>query len=362
MIQHHSAHANSSRLKVIFAHVLLWLVFWVISVFAYPKMLNGDIQFLESFIHQLFFLTGKIILTYWTLYFLFPKFFAKRKYWTFALLLILSVIGAGLLQRGINYFYYRYIYDVYFNVNREPLKLSYWVGSAIIQTIFVTYPPAVIALCIKAFDEWFRTQRRIQKAENEQLYSELKYLQAQIHPHFFFNTLNNLYGLALAKSDEAPGLILKLSDMMRYILYQTNVPSIGLEKELHHLHNYIELEKIRYKDNFDIFFKQRGPLHEVSVAPLLLLPFVENAFKHGFSESMQNAYISIDIDVSENVFLFSVENSLPVTTKNTEIETGLGLKNVMRRLELLYPGSYTLKLHKGDDSYRVELSLPKVRS
>jgi len=347
-------------IKKINFHILFWLIFWTISAFAYPKVQNGEIRYAESFTHQLFYLVAKIALTYWTLYFLFPKFFAKKKYWTFAFLFIVSVIAAGLLQRVINlYIYYQYVYEYFFNPKHEPLNLTYWVSSPVIQTIFITYPPAVIALCIKAFDEWFRGQRRIREAEKEQLYSELKYLQAQIHPHFFFNTLNNLYGLALAKSDAAPVLILKLSDLMKYILYETNVPRVPLEKEIRHLHNYMELEKIRYKDNFDIFFKQRGDISKTSIAPLLLLPFVENAFKHGFSESMQNAWISIDVEVSDDTFSFSVENSLPVNTKTSEIVTGLGLKNVMRRLDLLYPGSHELKIKNENNSYSVRLILQK---
>lgn len=347
-------------------HIAFWATFWIISSLAFPMSQKDNrldfIDYVESFTRQLFFLVGKIALTYWTLNFLFPRFFRQKKYLLFAVLFILSLIVATLLQRTINLFiYYPYIYRPFFD---EGIKLdfTFWAFTLIIQTLLITYPPVIIALCVKAFYEWYQDQRRLKETEKEQLYSELKYLQAQIHPHFFFNTLNNLYGLALAKSDSAPVLILKLSDLMRYMLYETNVSSVPLEKEIHHLQNYIELEKIRYKNNFDIFFKQRGDIHETNIAPLLLLPFVENAFKHGFSESMKDAWISIDMDATEDIFSFNVENSVPVNGENNDVEKGLGLKNVTRRLDLLYPDNYQLTIDKKDHLFSINLSLPKQKN
>ncbi len=274
------------------------------------------------------------------------------------------MVVVALLQRAINLFiYYPYVYHYFFD---KGVKQSYefWDFVVITQTLLMyTYPTAIIALCAKIILQWYQSQRKLKEAENEQLYSELKYLQSQIHPHFFFNTLNNLYGLALAKSDATPELILKLSDLMRYMLYETNVSTVPLVKETQHIQNYIELEKIRYKNGFDIFFKQRGDITKTNVAPLLLLPFVENAFKHGFSESMEDAWISIDLDVKENILFFKVENSFPVNnSEKPEIEKGLGLKNVRRRLDLLYLNNYELTLTKTDHLYSVHLAIPNLNN
>ena len=142
------------------------------------------------------------------------------------------------------------------------------------------------------------------------------------------------------------------------MLYEANVSYVPLKKEIHHLENYIELEKIRYKSGFDIFFKQRGEITKTKIAPLLLLPFVENAFKHGFSESMVDAWISIDLEVKGNSLFLKVENSLPEENLNSfETEKGLGLKNVRRRLDLLYSENYELAFTKTDHIHSVNLAI-----
>ncbi|HYF31254.1 MAG TPA: histidine kinase [Chitinophagaceae bacterium] len=328
----------------------------VVTTLAYPTMSGGKTNYFESFLHNSFFLIGQIIIAYWTVYFLFPRFFLKRKYFLFFASFIVSLILITLFQRMINlYVYYVYIFRL-FDKTTE-VTFNYWSFTFIVQTLLRMYPTAVIILCVKLVHHWYQSQQQLKETEKEQLRSELKFLQSQIHPHFFFNTLNNLYGLALSKSEAAPALILKLSDLMRYMLYEANVPSAPLTKEIHHIENYIEIEKIRYKEGFDIFFKKRGDLENFSIAPLLLLPFVENAFKHGFSESMRNAWISIDLEVDNNMLTFTVENSCAVVNDKP---AGLGLKNVDRRLKLLYLDNYQLTIQNSDHHHLVHLNVPKL--
>ena len=192
MIINLKAGTDRHWLKTTYLHLLFWLSFWIISAFAYPKFQDGRFNYLESFTYQFFYLFGKILLTYWTLFVLFPKLFVTKKYWTFGLLFFLSLVAASLLQRAINlYIYYQYIYSHYFHTTAEPINYTFWVRTPIIQTILVTYPPAVVALCAKAIYEWYKGQSRLKEAEKEQLYSELRFLQAQIHPHFFLNTTSH---------------------------------------------------------------------------------------------------------------------------------------------------------------------------
>jgi len=339
--------------------VIFWILLWLVSALAYPlAMETKDPNYIEPLTRQLFFLIGKIALTYWSVYFLFPRFFTRRRYVAFVISFLISLLVATALQRLINFeIYYPYIYLKLIDTPLD-LNLMFWELTPIIQTILVIYPPAVIALFAKAVKQWYDSQNKLKEIEKTQLYSELKYLQAQIHPHFFFNTLNNLYGLTRMKSDLAPDIILKLSSLMRYMLYETNVPEVSLKKECSHLMDYIELEKIRYKDGFDILFKQRGDINNTLIPPLLLLPFIENAFKHGFSESVENAWISIDLEEKDNSLYFRIENSTPFINLKKENIKGLGIPNTRRRLDLLYKTNYDLKIDADGNTYHVQLRIP----
>ncbi len=184
---------------------------------------------------------------------------------------------------------------------------------------------------------------------------ELAYLKNQIHPHFLFNTLNTIYGFALKKSEDTPEIILKLSSLLDYILYQTNKQEVSLIEELKHIEDYIDLERIRFKDTLSIIFTKEIETQVVKVAPMLLLPFVENAFKHG---TIINGFLNVimDISVSETELNFKIKNTF---TPN-ESRDGLGLKNIKERLELLYPENYDLKIDKTSDWYEVHLKLKHV--
>jgi LytS/YehU family sensor histidine kinase len=188
--------------------------------------------------------------------------------------------------------------------------------------------------------------------------AELKLLKAQVHPHFLFNTLNNLYGLTLEKSDEAPKLVLQLSEILDYILYRCDEKLVSLDEELANLKNYIEIEKIRYSGKLKLstgFPEETGTL---KIAPLLLLPFVENAFKHGVSHSPGVAFIAIKIKIVETNLFFKIENSKnPAIQKDGSHSNGVGLKNVRKRLDLIYPGKNMLKIDETEETFSVNLTL-----
>lgn len=191
--------------------------------------------------------------------------------------------------------------------------------------------------------------------------AELKLLKAQLNPHFLFNTLNNLYGLSLIKSDELPRLMLKLSDLLRYSLYETKETLVPLVKEISYLENYISLEKIRLEDKTNIKFIKTGDLSSVKIAPMLLIIFVENAFKHVGSDLNGQGKVAIAIHAANKQITFSCENSIENPNDNEENlekgSSGIGLENAKKRLKLLYPEKHQLKICRLESSFSVQLTL-----
>ncbi|WP_299523268.1 sensor histidine kinase [Winogradskyella sp.] len=190
--------------------------------------------------------------------------------------------------------------------------------------------------------------------------AELKLLKAQLNPHFLFNTLNNLYGLSVIKSDKLPDLMLKLSDLLRYSLYDTKETFVALERELQYLENYMSLEQIRLEDRTDIKFSITGEISKNKIAPMLLIVFVENAFKHLVQTDTERSSVIVNVEVIDNKLLFSSVNSIDkkVVDKPMESgESGIGLKNAQKRLELLYPERHKLIIDSNDGTYEVKLKL-----
>ncbi|MFC0515149.1 sensor histidine kinase [Mucilaginibacter angelicae] len=195
--------------------------------------------------------------------------------------------------------------------------------------------------------------------DKEQKDNELRHLKAQLNPHFLFNTLNNLYGLSVAESKKLPSLMLKLSELLRYSLYDTNQNYVAVQKELDYISNYVELEKIRLSDKTDIKLEITGDYTDLYIAPLLLIIFVENSFKHFSVEKGRQAFVHITFNIRGSQLQFNIKNSvdpgyIPVQNKS---KGGLGLGNVKQRLDLIYPQQYTLKIAKENAYYDVNLEI-----
>jgi len=220
----------------------------------------------------------------------------------------------------------------------------------------------VVALAIVAkwFKFWYKQQKNNQALAEEKLQAELKFLKAQVHPHFLFNTLNNLYALTLKQSKEAPEVVLKLSDLLSYMLYDCTADTVALDKEVRLVEDYIALEKIRYGDRLNVSFNLFGEINGRAIAPLMILPFIENAFKHGVSEELDESWISIDLTLKPENLTLKVENSKSIqeeTEDRFEYKQGIGLTNVKRRLEILYAEQYQLDIHESSESFLVVLKL-----
>jgi len=212
----------------------------------------------------------------------------------------------------------------------------------------------------------FKTLSKNKELENKILETqlqlkdqELQYLKKQIHPHFLFNTLNTIYGFALKQSKNTPDIILKLSNLLDYILYQVNKPKVSLKEEILHVKEYIELEKIRFQDTLKVLFKYDEIAPEIQIAPMLFIPFIENAFKHG---SLINGFLHVEIEIAlvENELNFSIKNSI-LNDDMIETNQGIGLKNIKKRLELHYSNNYHLKIENTDNWFSVKLTIPNVR-
>lgn len=207
--------------------------------------------------------------------------------------------------------------------------------------------------------DWFKQLREKQELETQTMQSELRFLKSQINPHFLFNTLNNLYALTLKKSDKAPEIVIKLSEMMRYMLYECNEKSVPLHKEVNYLKNYLDLEQLRQHDNIQINFRVDGHVSDQQIAPLLFIPFLENSFKHGLNTQLKDGFVNIHLQVAEKSVDFKIENSKGQTVARPDNRPsgGIGLVNVRRRLNLLYPERYHLKVSNTPNTFAVHLTI-----
>jgi len=243
------------------------------------------------------------------------------------------------------------------------IKKYYTIGffriSYLISHFVSIYMVVVGAAFIKLLIQWYNSSQQNQLLARENLETELKFLKSQIHPHFLFNTLNNLYALTLKKSDKAPETVLKLSELLDFMLYDCNASKISLDKEIRLVNSYIDLEKLRYNDDISIKFETTGETSKMEIAPLLILPIVENCFKHGISEQTNKSWIKISLKVQNNTLVLVAENTISIGSQedNHGYKEGIGIENVKRRLQLLYPDKHELEIIKEDNIYFVKLEL-----
>ncbi len=336
-----------------------WLrhvVFWTLYVTFYA-LVGGGYSFAElgqAFSAELILLPLKILVVYLTLYWLIPKQMLEGKMVLFFLGALGLIVGSAFGQRAL-------IYYVLYPIQYPGLPYGEFVNTVqIVRYGLTILSVLVLTSGIKIVQYWYQDQQTAKAMVKAKLEAELKFLKAQIHPHFLFNTLNNLYALTLKKSDRAPEVVLRLSELVNYMLYEASASGVPLSKEIETIHNYIALERIRYRDNLDIYFQTSGDIGQAQIAPLLLLPFVENSFKHGVSDEVADKWISLNLNLNFPHLVFKVENSRSRPNgerREKDYAGGIGLKNVKRRLELLYPDRYELKIKEEPDSYFISLSI-----
>lgn len=343
---------NGERLKNIGGHVLFWLL--LMLTFAISEWGYRD-TFADAMIFELLFLPVRMIAVYLNFYVLIPKFLYNNKIFSYLGLLLLIIMANAVLQRYIFiYWGYPVFFPEWVNPRNTPLMFD-----KIVQNAVIIATPVAFSIGIRLFSDWYEEKNKIKQLEKEKISTELKYLKSQVNPHFLFNTLNNIYGLAIEKSDKVPGLILQLSDLLSYSLYESSQQKVPVSKELKLIRDYVAIEKERYGERVEIIWKiEEEQLENIEIAPLLFFPLVENAFKHGVKEETAGASIDITLKKEASFLSFQVKNTIPVDyTDKDKGQTGIGLSNVRRRLNLLYPDQHSLLIDRTQNWFCIQLKV-----
>lgn len=338
-------------MRRILLHLLLWAGYVAVEFAANLPHFRDRGELLRE---TLFFLPLIALPFYFVAYFLAPRLLWKGR----KTLFWLSVGGVFFLQI---IFRLQWMHWYWLLTNGEEIYLP--LGK-ISKNLFRDYAVIALGVCLKIIRDWDRKERLTSRLQTEKRDAELQFLRAQIHPHFLFNTLNNLYGLALRQSPHTADSILKLSGLLDFILYDCNAERIPVRKEVDLIQQFIELEKLRHSPGrLQLEFRHDAPPDTVQIAPLLLLPFVENAFKHGANGAGERVWIKIDLHCQAETLYFQVENSRdarPAGAQRPTDKKGIGLRNVEKRLELLYPGRFRLQKIEGRDTFLIALQIDRL--
>ena len=292
-----------------------------------------------------FFLPGFFIMVYSLFYFLVPRFLLQRRFLAFFIGLILVL--------AICMFYTALAQD-YINSTEKFRGMIITQGGKITPYLHV----GGIALSIKLLMYWYQQKERTVEAEQKKTAAELQLLKAQLHPHFLFNTLNNLYSYTLENSPKSPEIVMKLTELLRFMIFESNTSKIPLNKEIKLLQSYISLEELRYGDRLELSVIISGDIEKYQISPFLLLPFLENAFKHGTSKQLAKSWINLNISMKNSIMKFNLINSIdPEKDEENSRIGGLGLQNVKRRLELLYKDKYSYETKRNEEAFIVNLSI-----
>jgi two-component system, LytTR family, sensor kinase len=332
----------------ILIHIVYWI--YIINQGLFPFYINkldsaylvNNIYFKDVFINTLL-----NIFSFYTIYFSFNQ-LIKFKYMPLkilAVIIMITVITA--LRVPLNYGFWKYIGHL---PEKDMIFKSDWIWNEL-RLVIIT---GIYAVLIRFMIDWFDSQKLKDELINQRQSSELALLRSQVNPHFLFNTLNNIYSLVYKKSDEAPSAVMKLSRIMRYMLYDSNSDTVQLDKEVDYLKSFIELQELRINQSDYVEFKIEGEIENRIIAPMLLIPFVENAFKHGGKNHTPG--IRIHLFAEPGQIRFEVENykKRNLLAQKDEIG-GIGLQNIKRRLELLYYNKHRLEISEDQNMFRVNL-------
>lgn len=351
-LQNAGTESMKFRRKDIALHVLFWVVYTAIFTITDGGYSN---RFDRAFFVEMAHLPLRLIVVYLNYFVFFPQLLLKRRYIEYATVTVLSLVVAAFIQRAIMFYY---VNPVLYPSTSDVV--SYFVPYKLLQAGVIINSPLIFILSFSVLHYVFKLREKTEELEKENLQSELKFLRSQVNPHFLFNTLNSLYGLTQEKSDRAPETVLKLSELMSFVLYESDRETISLATELKYIRNYIELEELRYGDRFTCNLSISGDTN-VQIPPLLLLPFVENSFKHGIRNESDHGFVNINASVSQKIISFRIENSVSSEVATLKSASGgVGIANVRKRLNLLFPNRHKLELGRREKEYYVKLELELV--
>ncbi len=337
------------RNRVLLLHISFWCVYLSFFVYQITSYRKREIDITEVVLHATMNGAFNMIVAYMNYFIFLPRFLEKKKIGQF--LLEFSIPFAILMVFRVHL--QRYVIDGYTHQVHFFYTTTFIVQAAATSLFIV-----IFVAMLRFAKEWFEFEAKKKEVENEKLQGELNFLKAQINPHFLFNTLNNLYYLAYSQSPNTTEVIAKLSQMMRYMIYDTNHPKVLLSKEIEYMQNYISLERLRLSNQIPIEFTIQGNVQDIRITPLIFITFLENAFKHGVSGNNTEAWVKANIVIQNNTCTYTVENSKHNNLKTDAAgKSGIGLQNVQRRLALSYPERYTLTIQETPERYAVELKL-----
>jgi len=339
---------NSS--KQVFMHLFFWGVVWFFFK-SFFSVGTSNSQFVFWFSTILSVLS--IVASYVFVYELLPNYLLKKKYREF---LLYTIYTGVFITFGV-FVTMTFGFVFYFNFEFKNMpaltKSSSVILVCVVLIIVVASGLKILKHNFKALEEKKSLENKFLQAQLELKNQELKFLKMQIHPHFLFNSLNTIYGFALKKRAEAPEMILKLSNLLDYILYQVDKPTVNLQDEINHLEDYISLEEMRFNDTLKVRFQKENINEFLQVAPMLLIPFLENSFKHG---KIINGKMQVDIQLymENDLLCFTIENSSETKDKS---KNGIGLENIKMRLDILYPNAYELDVFESQNTFKVALEI-----
>jgi hypothetical protein len=335
--------------KPVVYHTSFWALYFIFNVFRWGSY-NQD--YLNAFYNNLIEFPMHIGLAYLNIYYLIPR-YLPRRYYQYILLVSIGI----LLAVGGRIF----LEDIFAISPNNTLTNSQYVLELVIGEVYVQG----FLTAFKFLLDWGRNQKRMRELQKSNFESELNFLRSQVQPHFFFNTLNNLYSLTLDKSDMAPETVLKLSELMSYVIYDGKQKKVHVAREIGYIQNYLDLERLRFGTKISTTFDVHGQVDNQKIAPLLMLPFIENSFKHGVGDGIDEIKIDVRLEVNPADVVFTVRNrkfkklSSPAPGPYHHIgHNGVGIKNIQRRLNLIYGNRYKLDIKDESDKYTVTLKIP----
>ena len=331
---------------------LLHVVFWLAVLGFYTAFFGQrNVNYRITFSFVVILLPVTIVTTYFLNYELIPNYLLKKRFAKFFLYFIYTLIVS---------FYVEMITVIIIFLSVAELNMSEFHPSNTNAIFLIAgmYVVVFLGVAVKLVNLYNSNQIEIQRLKSEKIEAELKFLKAQLHPHFLFNTLNNLYALTLERSDKASDVVLKLSALLDYVLYECEAELVPLEKEIIQIDNYLELEKLRFGERLNIDYKVGEIPPNWMIPPMALMTLVENSFKHGASKSMDVSHIKISLEIDKGVLKFSIQN--PKRSGKSKVENssgGIGLTNLKNRLKLIYKEYYSMKIEESDSSFKVSLMI-----
>jgi sensor histidine kinase YesM len=344
-------------------HLAFWIFWWLTqavlySVIGYSGKPVYGLRLLDSTFESLAFMIAHISLAYALMYFVIPRYLLKQKYWLTAMWVMIFFLGAACISVILSATIIPAIQKLILGNIQEGRSARIRQATRVHLALMAGLRGAItiggIAASIKLMKHWYVKEQRNLQLQKENAESQLQLLKAQVHPHFLFNTLNNIYSHTQNTAPVASQLVMGLSDMLRFMLYECNQAQVPLSKELKLIKDYISLEQIRYDDQLDVHVDLPGDTGNLAIAPLLLLPLVENCFKHGTSHMLEQPWLNLQVTLENNRMYAKLMNGKAkvVATNNY---TGIGILNVRKRLELLYPGKHELTITDAEDVFIVNL-------